>query len=93
MPGDNVPNTYLNDKVIHIIMFLGWAFCWQFAFKNYQKTLISGITYGLLLEIVQGYVLIAFQRSFEWHDILADSIGVIIGLLLFFVVTFLGLKK
>lgn len=85
MPSKNLPtNESFNDKIAHFIAFAGWAFCWQFAFKNYIKTLISGIIYGILIEFWQGSLPISFHRGFDWYDALADGIGVVIGLFLYF---------
>lgn len=81
MPSENLPkNENFNDKTAHFVAFAGWAFCWQFAFKNYPKTLILGIIYGILIEFWQGSLPISFHRSFDWYDALADGVGVIIGL-------------
>jgi VanZ family protein len=82
MPSEQLPKG--NDKTAHFVVFAGWAFCWQFAFKNYPKTLIYGVVFGILIEFWQGSLPISFHRSFDWYDALADSIGVIIGLLIVF---------
>lgn len=87
MPSENLPKT--NDKTAHFVVFAGWAFCWQFAFKNYPKTLILGVTYGILIEFWQGSLPISFHRSFDWYDALADGVGVIIGLIASFFVRIL----
>jgi VanZ family protein len=79
MPSKNLPQT-TDDKTAHFIAFAGWAFCWQFAFKNYAKTLILGIIYGILIEFWQAFLPLSFHRGFDWYDALADSIGVMIGL-------------
>ena len=84
MPSDNLPNAH--DKTAHFVAFAGWAFCWQFAFKNHTKTLVLGIIYGILIEFWQGSLPISFHRSFDWYDALADGVGVIIGLIAVFFV-------
>lgn len=91
MPSENLPEA--NDKTAHFVAFAGWAFCWQFAFKNYTKTLVLGIIYGILIEFWQGLLPISFHRSFDWYDALADGVGVIIGLLAVFFATRLKLNK
>ena len=80
LPSENLPNT--NDKTAHFIAFAGWAFCWQCAFGNYKRTIALGILYGILIEFWQGILPESFHRSFDWYDALADSIGVIIGIVL-----------
>lgn len=82
MPSEQLPKG--NDKTAHFVVFTGWAFCWQFAFKNISKTLIYGIIYGILIEFLQGSLPTYFHRSFDWYDSLADTIGVIIGLIIFY---------
>ena len=84
MPSEQLPKG--NDKTAHFVVFVGWAFCWQFAFKNYSKTLIFGILYGIFIEFWQGSLPKSFHRGFDWYDSLADSIGVIIGLVMFYFV-------
>jgi VanZ family protein len=88
MPSGNLTHN-VNDKTAHFIAFAGWAFCWQFAFKNYTKTLILGIIYGILIEFWQGSLPTYFHRSFDWYDALADGVGVIIGLIAAFFVRML----
>jgi len=83
MPSEQLPKG--NDKTAHFVVFAGWAFCWQFAFKNHSKTLIFGIIYGILIEFWQGSLPASFHRAFDWYDSLADSIGVIIGLVMFYI--------
>lgn len=94
MPSENLPkNENFNDKTAHFVVFAGWAFCWQFAFKNYSKTLILGILYGILIEFWQGSLPVSFHRSFDWYDALADGVGVIIGLAIYFIVQRIQLKN
>lgn len=90
MPSEQLPKG--NDKTAHFVVFAGWAFCWQFAFKNYTKTFVLGIIYGILIEFWQGALPTSFHRSFDWYDALADGIGVIIGLFLFYLSTILKIK-
>lgn len=93
MPSKNLPqNENFNDKTAHFVAFAGWAFCWQFAFKNYARTLIIGIIYGILIEFWQGSLPTSFHRSFDWYDALADGIGVLIGLFLFYLSTVFKIK-
>jgi VanZ family protein len=83
MPSENLQKN-INDKTAHFVAFAGWAFCWIFAFKYYTKTMLLGILYGIFIEFWQAILPISFHRSFDWYDALADSIGVIIGLLLYY---------
>lgn len=74
------------DKVAHFLAFAAWAFCWQFVFKNYLNTLLIGITYGILIEVWQDSMPGKYKRTFSWLDALADALGVVAGLLAYYVV-------
>ncbi|HEY1053962.1 VanZ family protein [Emticicia fontis] len=78
-------NGYL-DKVAHFVAFAAWAFCWQFVFKNYWQTFLIGIVYGILLEVWQDKLPGKYRRTFSWYDGLADGLGVIAGLLMYYVI-------
>jgi VanZ family protein len=68
------------DKIAHFLAFAAWAFCWQFAFKNYLNTFFIGIAYGILIEVWQNAMPGRYKRTFSWYDALADALGVIGGL-------------
>ena len=82
------------DKIAHIFIFAvlvylmiiglrkqySYVFLRQYALRT---SLITGIAYGLIIEIIQYYIP---GRSFELADLLADSAGCFLGLGLFFVV-------
>lgn len=74
------------DKIAHFLAFAAWAFCWQFVFKNYLNTLLIGIAYGILIEVWQDKMPGRYRRTFSWYDALADAIGVVAGLLGYYVV-------
>ncbi len=90
IPSENLPKN--NDKISHFVAFAGWAFCWQFAFKNYAETLILGLFYGIFIEFWQGILPETFHRGFDWYDALADGVGVVIGLVGFYLSGIMGLK-
>lgn len=73
------------DKIAHFVAFAAWAFCWQFAYKNYLNTLLIGIAYGIIIEVWQGMMPGKYKRTFSWYDALADAIGVVGGLLAYYV--------
>lgn len=74
------------DKIAHFLAFAAWAFCWQFAFKNYLNTLSIGIVYGILIEVWQGLMPGKYKRTFSWYDALADAAGVIGGLAAYYII-------
>lgn len=68
-----------NDKLIHIITFLGLAFLAKMSFpkKNQFQIICIGTCYGILIEFLQEYMKLG--RTFEFFDMVADCIGCIIG--------------
>ncbi len=91
MPGDALPKTRLIDipffdKWVHTFLFAVLNFLLLKAYyKEGPKTMVIWLTllicYGVLIEVVQLY-LIPF-RSFDWVDILADTLGIFLGLVAF----------
>lgn len=73
------------DKVAHFLAFAAWAFCWQFVYKNYLNTLLIGVAYGILIEVWQDMMPGKYKRVFSWYDALADAIGVVAGLLAYYI--------
>lgn len=68
------------DKIVHFGIFgiLGFLNIWES--RNFQyKSLIIIALYGVLIELIQ---LFLPWRSFEWLDILADSLGAWAGMLI-----------
>jgi VanZ family protein len=93
LPGSSIPKypwlaVVHADKWIHIAMFfiLCFLFTWPFSAsavpyiqrkKWFVIILLSGITYGIIMEFVQKYWIAG--RSFELMDIAADSTGCLIA--------------
>ena len=90
LPGSEVPqigHEHL-DKALHAFLFGLLAYCMMIGFlKQYQYyslaryaqwyTLIICLSYGVFLEVIQDLFLV--DRSFEWLDIAADSVGTLVG--------------
>ncbi|MGI6718256.1 MAG: VanZ family protein [Bacteroidales bacterium] len=72
------------DYVIHFCLFFPWAF-FLFGFKRIKwwLWLIIGVLAGICYEVIQ-YCL--RYRSFSVKDIVADSLGLISGFLLVFII-------
>jgi VanZ family protein len=79
-----------SDKTYHTICYALMAFLWSFycferlkVFKLTQKIilLLSVIGFGIIIEYLQ--LFLTDYRSFDWWDALANSVGAIIGLLIF----------
>ncbi len=90
MPASFVPEFRFpgTDKVIHACMYFGLTFlvCWTFhAEKNHYRVfliVLIAVTWGILMEIVQFEM--KYGRSFEWIDILSNSLGALMSAMLFY---------
>jgi VanZ family protein len=90
MPGPDVPSIAFLDKIyfdkwVHAGLFFGLTFLTAYPFikvgratkKLLIKISIAFIFYGVLIEFLQKYV--AFERDYDVHDMIADSVGCILG--------------
>ena len=90
VPGSQFQNAHISnaDKVIHAFLFavlfllLSIGFIKQRKFPVLRtnaltKVMIGSIAYGMLIEIMQGTIFIG--RSIELYDVLANTVGVLIG--------------
>ena len=84
------------DKVAHAIMYAGFAYACLWGYRKqfvsngsaYKKralllTVIISIAYGGLTEIMQETITV-LHRSGDWRDLIADAIGTVIGVLIFY---------
>ena len=84
------------DKVAHILMYAGFAFACLWGYRKqfvsnglvYRRkamilTIIIGITYGGLTELMQETIPF-LHRSGDWRDLIADTIGTILGTTIFY---------
>ena len=78
------------DKLIHVIIYLILVFIWLLYFfkrKNFLvlntliKILIACFIYGILIEVSQN--LFVASRQADFLDVLANSIGLILGAFIF----------
>ncbi|RYF53222.1 MAG: VanZ family protein [Cytophagaceae bacterium] len=69
-----------NDKAQHIAIFALFTLLWRLAGLKLATAAVVGVLFGALIEALQ-YVL-PINRSADWADLFADSIGVILGMLL-----------
>ncbi|MHC1747933.1 MAG: VanZ family protein [Cellulosilyticaceae bacterium] len=88
-PGDSVPSVGIPgiDKIVHCGMFFMWSFIYNMEYKIYTKrqskvamTIATGTLFAVATEVMQ---LFAIMRSFDVKDILADVIGIILGIIVF----------
>lgn len=81
LPGEDVPESISNrDKLTHIAIFAAFGFLWRLTGQSAGKVLLTGILYGVLIEIWQAVMPI--NRSGDLADAVADTVGVCIGILL-----------
>lgn len=72
---------FLNDKIVHCIMFLGMSFLWKRYFYTVKWLPLFLFLFAVMTEVTQYLLPDSFKRGFEINDILADSAGIILGFL------------
>ena len=93
MPGKDVPEVgWLNiphlDKLVHVVMFGGLTLFFSLPYlksnkPQYKKIKILirisiyMIMWGLIIEVIQKFFIPG--RGFEWLDVVADTVGVLIA--------------
>lgn len=75
------------DKLAHFTFFFVFALLWMYAsaLSIRQRTALvgaSGILYGILIEVIQAWL--PFNRAAEPWDAVADFLGLLAGLLVYF---------
>lgn len=77
--GGGVPSFPFADKVYHAIAFSALLFPTAALRPRWiWKVAAASVAYGALIEVVQPQ----FGRQAEWADLLADAVGVVIGVCL-----------
>jgi len=68
------------DKILHFIAFSGLSFLCLMAFRKMSNAFVFLIffLYGGIIEIIQGIYIVG--RSADFFDLLADCLGVLIGI-------------
>lgn len=79
-----------SDKVYHTVCYALMSFLWCYYAKlklkklkiNFTLVLILSIsTFGTIIEVLQ--LTLTNYRAFDWWDVLANFIGIILGIVLF----------
>lgn len=82
LPGSSLPDvsSFGMDKIIHFTLFFAWAIAVRYDFSNAKKipVFVLGILFSFITEILQ---LFAEDRSYDLYDMLADSLGLAMGLI------------
>lgn len=91
LPPQDLPHVQLfdgADKLVHFGMYFLFSilFCWAIKTElNYFRLffiIVGTVGWGILMEYMQ--LNMHFGRSFSWYDELANSIGVVFGILTYF---------
>lgn len=75
-----------DDKIYHIVAYLGLAFLWVFYFKPFKTkyvpfiVLFAAALLGFVLELLQ--YLVNSNRTYDTYDLIANSIGAVFGTLI-----------
>ncbi len=81
----HLPNFSFGDKIVHLLMYFFMAILWLLAFPKFRKYktiyILIIIMWGIIIEFLQSYMNIG--RTGDPFDALANSIGVVLGLLVF----------
>ena len=81
LPQEQAPQLQWSDKLTHMFAFMVLAFLLRMGFRiSYFQSLALLIGYGMLIEFAQYFTP---DRSAEWADVGADTIGSFIGLKLY----------
>ena len=104
-PGHKVPSVpiWQFDKLVHTLIYLALSVFLLFAYQEQyivKKTRfitavslgVFGISYGGFMEILQHYIFI--NRSGNWYDFSANTLGAIIGIIVYpYVMKLLPINK
>lgn len=80
MPGKQLPTNLPWDKALHFTGYFGLAFLARMGSNKKPTWLLitACIAFSLVIEIAQVYIP---NRGFEWPDLLANSLGVLAGIM------------
>lgn len=91
IPGREVPDVHIPmiDKWVHFVIFGGFSFLWLCTFHKNNTTksiliFLASVLLGYVVELLQGSGITA-GRSYDVYDILADAIGGLMGVILFYI--------
>lgn len=94
IPSKHIPlPSSVSDKSNHLIAFAGFTFFWLFHSSKTWLILIITILYGVGIEFWQAILPESFHRGFEWYDALADSIGGVMGYIIYLIFRKLNLSN
>ena len=78
-PGSEVPSVAISDKLVHGALFAALAVTARMAGGRPAVVAAALVAYAGASEVLQG--VLPIHRDAEWGDVLADVVGVAVGLL------------
>lgn len=88
-PSDALPKVTLWDKEEHAVAwFVLTATGLILSPRRPRGIALYAFGFGVLVEVVQG--LMGFGRDADWHDVAADSIGIVAAFIPYFAIVLLG---
>ncbi len=86
-----IPKVSISDKSIHTIAYIILNGFWLLSLKNTSKLVKHSVltsffvfVYGIIIEVMQGTLTV--YREFDFFDIIANFIGIIVAFVLFITV-------
>jgi hypothetical protein len=79
-PGKDIPDAPVTnfDKLVHAGLFMTFTVLWLLVYPTKSvHVILAGIAYGVGIEFYQQ--IMPLDRTFDWLDIAADSVGVFLG--------------
>ena len=83
IPGRDLPDVNIGgyDKLIHMMMFAGWALAVRYDFDGRRFRVLVAFMVGLLFSAITELLQILVEgRSFDVFDMAADAMGLMVGL-------------
>jgi hypothetical protein len=73
------------DKIVHVLMYLFFAFFWYNYLEDYTDNallvaIISAAIFGTIVEVLQGAL--TAERQFDYYDISANIMGALASIIL-----------
>ena len=100
LPGNMLPHTIkLSDKIEHILAYFGLAFLLSFAIRFFRENylILSRIFLSLGISFLYGsfdelHQMFIPKRQADFLDLMADTLGAILGILIAELIIYLGDK-